>query len=543
VTRLGSGAGWSALGKAISTLPPTGFIALDTEFSGIGGDASLTDSDLNIRYEAVRSLSNTRAILSVGIAVFTPVPKVSNAGKVNPPLASDVCYDVSVFEYCMSCSSPWSICSEAGQFLVAHGFDFNRVFTSGIPYIRASTEKVKGASLSSSSPPGKSIPTGTQATNTGGSPFSWGPMPRGLLWRLGRLGVPMVLHNGWFDLAIMYAAFQGPLPPRLSDFAGLLLDAVPGGFYDTKHVASVVTPIRATFLGYLYAKLLQESAVSVRPGPGLPSVEIAAPEDHGEFGSSQSRAISEKQSSLSGVCMLYCLRGYCHKGVRCTMSHDPFRVLEFESSNVLPDVKEARKMNTMQHHETKKRRHEAAESNGMSQGSKPSKKKKPKKKEKEDEATNNDTLHGQGCAAMGAACNTGPLTASASLKGINFHVNGDSGQAATVSSKAINPTEKSGEAAHSSGWDAYMTGYCFAAIRAQVPPEKLAQERNKLSLARKKQALLLCKSRFVELNAETESTPANVPPVQSPKVDNCQPGIVNLSQSIYMPPRSQSDGD
>jgi target of EGR1 protein 1 len=492
VTRLGGGVGWSALGSAIAKLPPSGFIAIDTEFSGIGGDPRLSDSDLNVRYEAVRHLGDSRAVLSLGIAVFHPLADDVRASPVESSDAQEVRYNVSIFEYCMSCQSPWLICSEAGQFLVAHGFDFNRVFTSGIPYTRASTEVIKPAA--GSVPNEKSSNSDINQSSSGG-PFCWAPMPRGLLWRLGRAGAPLVLHNAWLDLAVLFAAFQGPLPPKLSDFVSLLVDFAPAGYYDTKHLASAVAPMRATFLGYLYAKLLQTSSVSVSSGPGLPQEEFASPEDEDEFKRAQSQSNLARNASSDRVCMMYCLRGHCPKGVRCAMSHDPFLVLEFESSKALPDIKEARKMHAAHHKALKKRQQEAEAKAETSEEKKKSKKKRKKESGKKLRAQQADME----ILKTGESLLADDEPAESAGKPCNGHEVAGADDVRGSHSKDVH-------AAHSSGWDAYMTGYSFAALRAKLPPENLARERNKVSMSRKKNALFLSKSRFAELNADPPSS-------------------------------------
>lgn len=48
--------------------------------------------------------------------------------------------------------------------------------------------------------------------------------------------VPLVVHNGFFDLLFLLAAFEGPLPPRLDDFKKRVLDQF-GCIYDTKVLA------------------------------------------------------------------------------------------------------------------------------------------------------------------------------------------------------------------------------------------------------------------------------------------------------------------
>jgi target of EGR1 protein 1 len=505
VTRGGGDAGWSSLGNVVKKLDPSGFVAIDTEFSGLGSDPLLTDTDMSVRYEALRNVVDSGAVLSLGIAVFNPRKEagsdVSPGGGI-PAAAGGkpaVQYEVATFDFCMCCETPWSVSADAGRFLVSHSFDFNRLFSSGIPYVRASTEMTDAVAKAWPDEKPRAVPQGP-STGSSGNPFIWGPMPRGLLWRIGRAAAPVVLHNGLMDLVFLYSAFHGSLPATLNLFVAALLDSVPAGFYDTKHLATTVKPERASFLSFVYAKAVQEESVHVLSSAFLPRAEIASPEDflpskkNGETTASvKSHATGLTSAPGLPVCILYSLRGHCPKGTRCLFSHNAFDVLAYERSNTLPDIKDARKVYKKQQkqqsranavEETRKRSADPgaeASSGGLE---KEGKKKRLNKK------------------ARRRSVESGAL-ADAS-KALQEH---DAAEPRIVSEGfvpgASNVPCASLDVAkdHSAGWDAYMTGFCFAAARARVETAVLEKERNKLPLAKKSSPLLLCRSAFDELNA------------------------------------------
>jgi target of EGR1 protein 1 len=496
VTRRGSNAGWSALVNAISKLTSMGFVAIDTEFSGFGSDSKLSDPDLTVRYEAIRALVDSGAILSLGIAVFNLRDGGNDegvaAGVGQVVLASDSggekgaedekeatsTYDASVFDFCLSCDTPWTVCSNSGQFLVSHGFDFNRLFSAGIPYKRASTAHAGQKSEAEGSEKSVGHKAGGKkccVAGTGGMQlgvFSWEPMPRGLLWRIGRAGVPLVVHNGLLDIAFLYAAFHGPLPDTLNGFVGVVLDAVPGGIYDTKHLACGIGNVRATFLAYVYAQAVQSRQVRARTGSGLPRSEVASPEDG-------SRAVTGRRGSTatptapvaSGFCILYAMRGHCPKGTSCVLGHDVFAVVAHEASGktVPSDIKEGRRLYKAQNDEKKRIR--GRDSNGVAGGrdgdggdgsemkkAKLSKKQKKRALETERAEAGTDELEVRQVVARGA----------------------------DVEVKE-----------HCAGYDAYMTGICFGWLRGK---RGASGERNMVSLAKKGRPLVFCRSDFGEVN-------------------------------------------
>lgn len=507
ITRDGGESGWSALGNAMKKLAPSGFVSIDTEFSGLGNDPLLMDADMSVRYEAMRAVVDSGAVLSLGISVFNPCDATVATGS-SPDAKQTASYEVATFDFCMCCETPWSVSADSARFLVSHSFDFNRLFAAGIPYVRASTEKSDPAKSVKEEVGSAVVKRSLEALDC---PFNWGPLPRGLLWRLGRAAAPIVLHNGLMDLVFIFSAFHGPLPATLNLFVAALLDSVPAGFYDTKHLASTVKPERASFLSFVYAKAVQEGSVRVVSSAGLPRAEVASPEDFVHSSSTGSIRCGSwvdanlKPAEGAGVCLLYGLRGHCPKGSRCLFSHDAFDVLAYERTATLPDIKSARKGYKKQQKiaaqakwsEEAKRKRPSDMGDALSTEAlgKESKKKRLSKKalrrsmeglRAANETKLSSDLHGEE-----------PLVSSkSSVEGAKgSHLEG---------ARALSTSD------HNAGWDAYMTGFCFAAARAGVESKLLEKERNKLPLAKKATPLLLCRSSFDELNARTLTAEAKL---------------------------------
>lgn len=66
--------------------------------------------------------------------------------------------------------------------------------------------------------------------------------------------VPIVVHNGFFDLIYLYYSFYADLPSKLSTFIADLSEMFLGGIVDTKYIADYVTREKSSFLAYLFRK-------------------------------------------------------------------------------------------------------------------------------------------------------------------------------------------------------------------------------------------------------------------------------------------------
>lgn len=446
VTKNGKEVGFSSLGDKLKQLSPQGFVAVDAEFSGLGTDPNLKDEDLEKRYTAIRTLANSRAILSVGISLFDRVksdvamtdlgsaPSRANGESKHIEIPDPVAYHVATYDMLMSCQSEFSVNSDAGEFLVAHSFDFNEMFRNGIPYDRASTDK----------PEEKPEP---------GSTWRWGKLPRGMLWRIGRQGVPFIVHNGLFDLAFLYAAFQGPLPDSLQGFVSELLECNPAGYWDSKVLASCAKE-RTTFLGYLFAKSVLSGMTSVHNFSGLPSDLLTNPK------------IAPLGTARETLCALFAFRGFCPRGTKCPFSHDPFMVVAEEQKGQCPkDNKEAYKRHKAQSKNLKKERAALKSDIG-----KLTKKQRKRLLESPLDSSSSDLP---------------PKVANSSAWSHD-------------ESSSLSDWESP---VHTAGWDAFCTGYVFAAYRQSLSTENLNKERNRIALPYKLNSLLLCKSQFAQLDA------------------------------------------
>ncbi|KAI0567700.1 Ribonuclease H [Gracilaria domingensis] len=453
VTRNGADAGFGSLGARLKQLSPRGFVAIDTEFSGLGSDPDLKHENMQTRYTALRTLAHSCGILSVGISVFDQINQdvdmlaPTNHSQVGtdtdlPKNHSSTPYSVSTYDFLMCCKTPFSMISDSGEFLVAHGFDFNRLFSVGIPYERASSEK----------------PAETAEKNA--LPWKWGKLPKGLLWRIGHSNVPIVIHNGLFDLVFLFASFQGALPETLNEFISAFRQCVPSGFWDTKVIASN-TKQRSTFLAYLFAQSVLAEAICVETSTGLPGVENADPSD------------IQRYPDTDVLCALYAFRGFCPRGIGCPFVHDPFRIIEEERNGTCPkDSKEAYKRHKVQSKALKKQRAEL-----QSEISKLNKKQKKRLVE---------TAHPNGLNRGNESCDRIETT-------VRSRLSGEGSKPACIVGKA-----------HTAGWDAFCTGYIFAAFRESLDSKTLGKYMNRVALPYKQSSLLLAESQFANLDSTAE---------------------------------------
>lgn len=454
VTKNGTDAGYSALGAKLAKISPQGFVSIDSEFSGLGQSQGLKDADLPTRYEALREIAHSRAIFSVGISIFDVVKDdvdmtdpnhvTNNAAEEKLPHTAKS-YEVSTFELLLACQTEFSMSSDAGQFLVSHSFDFNEMFKNGIPYARACSEKTKEG----------------VAKNEGLS-WKWGKLPQGLLWRIGRQGVPLIVHNGWYDLAFLYAAFQAPLPDTLNGFIKALLECVPAGYWDTKILAAKAED-NTSFLSYLFAKAVIEEQVSVSNAPSLPSNEVTDPKD------------APLGFADDTLCALYSFRGFCHRKL-CPLAHDPFRAVEqFKKGLAAKDSTEASKRYSVQSKKLKKQKKALA-----LQKSSVSKKQWKKRLEKKVE--------------------NGALASAILTKAKEDSSSGTSNESKESSPSSTDAAPSTNRNAHSAGWDAFCTGYIYAAYQASIPTDKFNPARNRIALPFKGSSLFLCRSEFGDLD-------------------------------------------
>jgi hypothetical protein len=96
------------------------FIALDTEFTGLGDVKKSRDQNIEDRYIALTELAKEYAVIAVGLSTF----KKDEQGN----------YIVNNFHFALFSVQDHKVSPSSISFLVEHGFDFNDQYRNGIPY-------------------------------------------------------------------------------------------------------------------------------------------------------------------------------------------------------------------------------------------------------------------------------------------------------------------------------------------------------------------------------------------------------------------------
>ncbi|KAJ8902938.1 hypothetical protein NDN08_006256 [Rhodosorus marinus] len=463
VTKHGASTGWLEVQTAFQRAE---FIALDTEFTGLPvSDKRIRAEDMEERYAGIRESIMSRAILQLGVSIFMRSDPVEDVG------ANSMCLTVRTFEFLLCREGDFTISSAAGEFLADHGFDFNSMFQSGIPYTPVSMRtdsgpKRSGTASSISSTKRKPAATNrpsneptrkkrkhreSERTNPAGQVNSWRPLPAGFLLRLGLLGVPIVVHNGLYDLLFLYDAFEDSLPESLQSFIRAISSLVPS-LYDTKVLAESVLGQKMSNLAYLFAKCIRrqetmDTTIFTRDRGGvLECNEARLPFDPAVL-YQEKEAQTEKggggvKEGRPTLCPRFLKRGLCGKGC-CRFSHDV---------EMLVDIELARqKCSTMQ---------EVVE----------------------------NKAHGSRDSGQGVA-----RTSDVNMSDRLLRVDGR--EATELAKTQLPPTG----GAHAAGYDAFCTGFVFASIRAMSNAPEIELHRNQIFISGKNRPLLLQPSRFVDL--------------------------------------------
>ena len=87
------------------------------------------------QYEELCEVVSSRAIVSLGVACFK-WEETPNKSEVTTIAAECSCpgVGVQVFNVCLLSQHAYTIDPSSAKFLVAHGFDFNKQISLGLPY-------------------------------------------------------------------------------------------------------------------------------------------------------------------------------------------------------------------------------------------------------------------------------------------------------------------------------------------------------------------------------------------------------------------------
>lgn len=205
------------------------YVAIDTEFTG---HCQTVSKHMEQRYSELSTVVNKSALVSFGMAIMTQQGTLES-------------FDVLVVNETVHQVDPSNL-----LFLVHHGFDFNSQLRHGLGY-RPGVYNVLNRS--------KDIKVKRGVREL------WVDIHRELRAHL----VPLVVHNGFIDLMYLYHSFITALPTQFQSFVADLVDAFPGGVYDTKYISRSILHEQTTFLGYLYFQYMRQNNKRKREGQGV----------------------------------------------------------------------------------------------------------------------------------------------------------------------------------------------------------------------------------------------------------------------------------
>ena len=274
------------------------FIAIDCELSGLGDRKKLNASSIDDRFSNSSIVAQTRSIISLGLSIF------KLADNKEDILVQK--YFVQSYNIVVLCSEDYIVEPGSVNFLVQHGFNFNQQYSKGVPYYRGNDRK--DASVEENG-------------------------LRNLITQIILNKKKIIFHNGFVDLVFLYQNLYAQLPKTLPTFIADLCEMFPNGIYDTKYIADYICRTEATFLEFVFKKLVKTN--KTRHSKALTHIKVEFTQYSNTIKSVNYINCGPNIHSAEkdkAVCKTYASHGNC-QDKSCQKSHDVDYILACQEEN------------------------------------------------------------------------------------------------------------------------------------------------------------------------------------------------------------------